>query len=275
MTRTALITGASSGIGKLTAETLANAGYRVIGTSRNAATDGEISVQGISMCQLDVCDDTSVATLKTRLEKAGSMPDLLVLNAGFGISGPIEETPVANAIEQFDTNVIGVHRVVRQFLPALRIKKRGRIIVIGSMLGRLALPFQAFYAASKSAVASYTEGLRMEVQPFGIKVSLIEPGDHQSDFGANRQQTSSESQSPYQPDCERALAIMDENERTGPSSQRVADMVLSVAKQPEPKVRYLCIQSSERNILWLKKLFSHARFERFVCKELGLTNIYN
>lgn len=272
MTRTILITGASSGIGLATAKALAESGFRVIGTSRSAATDTEISNKGISMCQLDVCDDASVFALKQRLTQAGAMPDALILNAGFGISGPIEETSTASVMAQFDTNVVGVHRVIREFLPSLRNKRNSRIIVIGSMLGRFTVPFQSFYASSKAAIATYTEGLRMEVKEFGIKVSLIEPGDHQSDFASNRDRSQKSQSSPYEPQCGKALAIMEKSERNGPPARRVADMVHSVITHPKPKAQYLCIQNSERRLLWLKRILSPERFERFILHELGFTS---
>lgn len=216
------------------------------------------------MVQLDVCDSDSVSALYDLLEANHALPDLLILNAGFGISGAVEETPIDLAKQQMETNFFGVHRLVKAFLPKMREKRTGQIIVIGSLAAQVTVPFQAFYSASKAAISSYTQGLRMETVTFGIRVSLIEPGDHKSDFGRNRVVGGSANASAYHPQCAHALSIMEKSELNGPPSNRVAELVVKIASNKKPKFRYLQIQNSERIVLFLKWAMSLNRFEKTI-----------
>ncbi|MEM9670749.1 MAG: SDR family NAD(P)-dependent oxidoreductase [Pseudomonadota bacterium] len=180
---TALITGASSGFGESLAQFLLGKGYRIIGTSRRAPADGEISATGLIMVELDVNDNTSVTRLAERLMAAGITPDVLVLNAGIWGCAPIEETSMEMAREQFETNFFGVHRVVQALLPMMRLQTSGHIIFIGSLGAQIAVPFQGFYSASKAALAVYAETLTLELAAFDIDVSLVEPGNYNTGIG--------------------------------------------------------------------------------------------
>ena len=168
-----LITGASSGIGKVTAQHLAGLGYRVYGTSRKAENGNrtfsdENSNGFIEMVNLDVCDNQSAKkAVEYVIEQEGRI-DVLINNAGFGISGAIEETTEEEALAQFNTNFFGMHRMCRNVLPIMRKQKKGLIINIGSVAGQFSIPYQSMYSASKYAMESYTESLRMEVRDWGI-----------------------------------------------------------------------------------------------------------
>ncbi|HPF22278.1 MAG TPA: SDR family NAD(P)-dependent oxidoreductase [Hyphomonas sp.] len=261
---TVLVVGASTGFGAAIAEAFAARGDRVIGTSRSAPKDGPVAETGLTMARLDVCDDASVVALAARLEAAGIVPDLIVLNAGYGISGAVEDTDVAAAMAQFNTNFFGVHRMVRAVLPGMRARGSGRLIVVGSVAGRIAIPFQAFYSASKAAVASYVDALRMETAAFGIDVVLVEPGDHNTAFGAARPPSESGPDSVYQPQAQRAVAIMEASEHAGAPATDMARRVLAIAAMRCPKGRYLQANAVEKMGLFLQPVLPAAWFERVI-----------
>lgn len=262
--KTALVTGASTGFGAAIADGLVQAGYRVIGTSRKAPASGDIQASGLTMAQLDVCEDASVSALCERLKNQDCLPDLVVMNAGFGISGAVEDTPVSDAYDQFNTNFFGVHRLVRELLPMMRERRSGRLIVIGSVAAQIPVPFQAFYSASKSAVATYAEALRMEVAAFGISVSLIEPGDHKTEFGAARTESASSPESAYEPQSSRAIGIMEANEQEGAPATNIAKLVIRIANARRPKFRYVAANTFEHLGLGLRKILPASAFEKMI-----------
>ena len=178
-----LITGASSGIGRATAELLASRGYRVFGTARDP--DTVAPVRGVELLPLDVRDDASVASsVEAVLGQTGRI-DVLVNNAGYSVVGAIEETSPSEAQALFDTNVFGVLRMVRAVLPAMRRQGSGTIVNTSSVLGFLPAPFMGLYASSKHALEGLSESLDHEVRGFGIRVVLVEPGFTKTPFGAN------------------------------------------------------------------------------------------
>ena len=178
-----LITGASSGIGRATAELLASRGYRVFGTARDP--DTVAPVRGVELLPLDVRDDASVASgVEAVLGQTGRI-DVLVNNAGYSVVGAIEETSPSEAQALFDTNVFGVLRMVRAVLPAMRRQGSGTIVNTSSVLGFLPAPFMGLYASSKHALEGLSESLDHEVRGFGIRVVLVEPGFTKTQFGAN------------------------------------------------------------------------------------------
>jgi len=262
--RTVLVIGASTGFGAAIAKLFVSRGARVIGTSRGAAPDGPIPETGLSMARLDVCEDTSVAALAARLAEAGALPDLIVLNAGYGISGAVEDTPPEQVQAQFNTNMFGVHRVVRAFLPGMREQRSGRLILIGSVAAQVPIPFQSFYSASKAAAEAYMAALRMEVAAFGIHVSVIAPGDHDTAFGAARAANDSGPESAYQPQAQRAVAIMEASESQGAPAEDVARLVIRIAGLRRPKGLYVQANVIERLALVLKSGLPAGLFERIV-----------
>src|SRR5213082_3605260 len=179
----ALVTGASSGIGKATAERLATAGYTVYGTSRRGAQTGQRS---FGMLPLDVTSDESVEAAVNELMRLEGRIDLLVSNAGFGVApAGAEESSIEQARSIFDTNFFGIVRMTRAVVPHMRHQGGGRIINIGSVLGFLPAPYMALYAATKHAVEGYSESLDHEVRTRGIRVSVIEPAYTKTQFDAN------------------------------------------------------------------------------------------
>jgi NAD(P)-dependent dehydrogenase (short-subunit alcohol dehydrogenase family) len=185
--KVALITGASSGMGRATAELLSGRGYRVFGTSRNPASVAP--VRGVEMLPLDVRDDASVEACVAAVLRASGRIDVLVNNAGYGLAGAVEETNPDEARDLFDTNLFGVLRMVRAVLPIMRRQGFGIIINTSSILGFLPAPFFGLYAGSKHALEALSESLDHEVRGFGIRVVLIEPDITNTQFGANWSQT--------------------------------------------------------------------------------------
>jgi len=233
--KTALVTGASSGIGEATAERLARAGYKVYGTSRRAA---KLSQRSFELLALDVTSDESVeATVREVLRLEGRI-DLLVNNAGFGIApAAAEESSIEQARSIFETNFFGLVRMTRAVVPHMRRQRAGRIINIGSVLGFLPAPYAALYAATKHAVEGYSESLDHELRTRGVRVSVIEPAYTKTQFGANFLEPDSkldeyrEIRASVRKTLTEVLAAADD-------PGVVADVVLEAASAARPRLRY-------------------------------------
>lgn len=231
----ALVTGTSSGIGQATAERLTAAGYRVYGTSRRGATPGRHSFE---MLSLDVTRDESVeATVKELIRLEGRI-DLLVNNAGFGVApAGAEESSIEQAKAIFDTNFFGIVRMTRAVVPHMRRQGAGRIINIGSVLGFLPMPYGALYAATKHAVAGYSESLDHELRTRGIRVSVIEPAYIKTQFDANF--LAPDSTLDEYRDVRALLdEVLEKVMATADAPTVVADVVLKAAIADQPQLRY-------------------------------------
>jgi len=231
----AIVTGASSGIGEATAVRLAQAGYRVFGTSRRGAQAGKRSFE---MLALDVTSDASVEAAVSEVMRSAGRIDLLVNNAGFGVApAGAEESSIEQARSIFNTNFFGVVRMTRAVLPHMRLQERGRIINIGSVLGFLPMPYGALYAATKHAIEGYSESLDHELRTRGIRVSVIEPAYTRTPFDANflepdaKLDAYGEARSGLNQRLKEVMA-------TAEDPRVVADVVLKAATAATPKVRY-------------------------------------
>ncbi len=241
---TVLITGASSGIGLAAAKYLAEKGYRVFGTTRSlekrAGVISELREKygdNIEFIAMDVTQEETVQTAVREItQKVGSI-DNLVCNAGNGIYGSIEEMPMELVYKQFDTNVFGYLRVLRAVLPAMRERRSGRVVLISSMAGIVAIPFQAHYSASKYAIEALTQGLRQELRGFGVKVAAIRPGDIKTDFNDVTDRYLPE-QSRYKKWSEACGAAIDKNIKAAPPPVLVAKKIYKILKTNNPKAYY-------------------------------------
>ncbi|HTF35355.1 MAG TPA: SDR family oxidoreductase [Myxococcota bacterium] len=234
MSGSVLVTGASSGIGAATAALLASQGWRVFGTSRRPPAAAQPGVEWIEM---DVRDEDSVrAGVALASTRAGPI-DALVCSAGFGVFGSIEEVPLETARQQFDTNVFGVLSCVRAVLPDFRSRRAGRIVLVGSLAGRAPIPFQAHYSATKAAVDSLAQALRMELEPFGVAVSLIEPGDIRTAFNDATDFTLA-SRSAYGARIARCEEVIRRSLDQAPGPAVVARAVVRALCSPRPRTRY-------------------------------------
>jgi NAD(P)-dependent dehydrogenase (short-subunit alcohol dehydrogenase family) len=256
-----LVTGASSGIGQCCASLLARKGYRVYGASRSAVSAND----GVVPLRMDVTLDDSVrAGCDSLLEREGRL-DVLINGAGMGIAGALEDTSPEEAREQFEVNLFGVLRVCRAALPIMRQQGAGYIVNIGSIGGVIAIPYQGVYSASKFALEGLTECLRMEVKGFGIRVVLIEPGDHRTGFTKNRRCTAGSSENQvYRAAFGRAIQRMAEDEQAGPAPDRVAQLVYDVIQMRNPRLRYTTGPSAQRWAVWLKRFAPNALVARII-----------
>jgi NAD(P)-dependent dehydrogenase (short-subunit alcohol dehydrogenase family) len=226
-----LVTGASSGLGRATALLLARRGYRVYGTSRRPSAD----LDGVQMLVLDVREEGSAAeSVRNVLDEAARI-DVLVNNAGYLLSGAIEETSIDEAKAQFDTNFFGAVRMVAAVLPSMRARGGGRIVNIGSLAGLIGVPFEGFYSASKHALEGYTASLRHEVRPFNIHVSIVEPGFFGSELAAARQSPAL-TVSGYDAARGRALAAFEAAITHGPAPGVIAAAIARVIADPAPRL---------------------------------------
>jgi NAD(P)-dependent dehydrogenase (short-subunit alcohol dehydrogenase family) len=229
-----LITGASSGIGQATASLLADRGFTVFGTSRQPRSN---TANGFVMLQLDVTLDESVnACIQAVLQQTGRL-DILINNAGYLLSGAIEETSIQEAKSQFETNFFGVARMVKAVLPFMRRKRGGQIINISSTAGLEAHPFGGFYSASKFALKGYTEALRHEVKGFNIPVSIIEIGYFKTNV-ANVARLPAETIDDYSEMHQRALSIIREGVQNGQNPILVANTILRIIQSRSPRLQY-------------------------------------
>lgn len=266
--RVAIVTGASSGIGEVTAEQLAGAGYKVYGTSRRGA-QGQRGKLTFEMLALDVTSDESVATAVGEVLRLEGRIDLLVNNAGFGIApAAAEESSIQQAQAIFDTNFFGVVRMIRAVLPHMRQRGSGRIINISSVLGFVPMPYMALYSATKHAVEGYSESLDHELRTQGIRVSLVEPAYIKSAFDVNQMQADAALDEYRDLRAGLDLRVKEALEGAdGPSV--VAETVVRVAQAAAPKVRYTSGALAGRLRL-LRRFAPAALVEASVRKDLRL-----
>ncbi|KAA1175513.1 oxidoreductase [Rhizobium tropici] len=230
----ALVTGASSGIGLVTAQALRHAGYRVFGTSRKPTPD---TPDGVVMLVCDVTDDESVRSVVDDILVRAGRIDLLVNNAGIGLLAAAEESSVAQAKALFDVNLFGVLRMTNAILPVMRRQRKGRIINMSSILGLIPAPFNALYASTKHAIEGYSESLDHEVRTHGIRVVLVEPGVTRTSFEENL--TRPDGPLPvYDKVRTDAENLMREIVEAGDAPEVVADVVVKAANAASPKRRY-------------------------------------
>ena len=264
--RVALVTGASSGIGKATAERLATAGYQVYGTSRRGAQAGQ---QLFEMVPLDVTSDESVETAVTEVIRLERRIDLLVNNAGFGVApAGAEESSIEQARSIFDTNFMGIVRMTRAVVPYMRQQRSGRIVNIGSVLGFLPMPYGALYAATKHAIEGYSESLDHELRTWGIRVSVIEPAYTKTRFDANLLEPDSKLDEYREVRATLANKVKEVIE-AGDEPSAVADVVLAAASATHPKLRYPAGGLASRLRL-LRRFAPAGLLDSAIRKDLGL-----
>ena len=258
----ALVTGATSGIGKAAALALAGAGFEVIGTGRNTA---RITPRGgVTYLDLDVSSDESVAAVVQQVTERLGRLDVLVNNAGIGSAGAAEENSVVQAQDVFDVNVFGLIRMTRAVLPHMRARGSGRIINISSVLGFLPAPYGALYAASKHAVEGYSESVDHEVREHGVRVLLVEPAYTSTGFDAN----------VVQPDTplpvyaqQRRIAgqVVAAGLTNGDDPATVAKVIVVAATDPKPKLRYTAGPAAGR-VSTLRRIIPARAFDRQIRK---------
>ena len=231
ITPTLLITGASSGIGKATAALFAERGYQVFDLSR----------RGTIPC--DVTNEESVKSAVVEVMRRTDHIDVLILNAGFGISGPAECTPITDVRRQMEVNFTGAVTVVQHLLPHMRQRRQGRIIFTSSVAAILPIPYQSFYSASKAAINAFALALQNEVRDYGICVSVLMPGDVKTGFTAARKKVNTSTRnaqlSASYPHAEQAVAAMERDEQHGLTPQAMARCLYRIANARHPRPQYI------------------------------------
>ena len=261
--RTALVTGASSGIGAAVARALAARGYRVYGTSRHPDSVAD-PIAGVTYLALDLEDEASVAACAA----AAGEVDVLVNNAGESQSGPLEELP-PEAIERlFRINVFGAIRLTQLLLPGMRARRYGRVVMIGSMLASFPLAYRGSYVASKAALKGFATAARREVAPYGVGVTTVEPGSINTGISERRTQYVADG-SPYRAEYDTMLRHLNANEARGISADRVAATVVAAIDADRPKPLY-AVGSNAPVVFALRRLVPRTAVERLVARRHGL-----
>ncbi|MBL7259595.1 SDR family oxidoreductase [Paractinoplanes lichenicola] len=263
MDRTALVTGASSGIGLATAAALVAKGYRVLGTSRHPE-NVERPVQGVEYLPLDLTDPASIEALAGPLKTV----DVLVNNAGESQSGPFEELPGEALRRIFQVNVLGPVRLAQLTLPGMRERGFGRVVMVGSMLASFPLSYRSSYVATKAAIKGFANGARHEYSPYGVWLTTVEPGAIAT--GISQRRTSYiDPDSPHRAEYERMLAALNRNEAAGVSAERVAATIAGAIEASRPKQRY-AVGSNAAVVFPLRRLVPTALVEKLTHKRHDL-----
>src|SRR5215510_11173017 len=229
-TRSVLVTGASAGIGRACADRLHADGWTVTGASRRGTSSG-----GWTGMVMDVDDDESVRAGMAGVVAANGRIDAVVAAAGWGLAGAVEHSAIDEAKSQMETNFWGCVRVVQHALPVMRTQGGGRIVLMSSIGGAIGIPFQAFYSASKFALEGYGEALAYEVAPFGVHVTLVQPGNVRTDFTASRQMAQAAAGDPvYGASAAKAIGLMERDEANGVPAADVAAVVRRVLESRRP-----------------------------------------
>ncbi|MEM9687349.1 MAG: SDR family oxidoreductase [Bacteroidota bacterium] len=268
MAKVVLITGGSSGIGKATATMLSKKGFTVYGTSRNP--DNATPVGPFQLLQLDVSDETSVNNaVATVLEKEGKI-DVLVNNAGIGITGAIEETPHEELHKAFTTNLYGPIHVMKAVLPHMRKQHYGLIINITSIAGYMGLPYRGIYSATKGALELITEAMRMEVRDFGIHITNVAPGDFATNIASGRYHTPVYEDSPYKTTYSNILHTINDDVNSGDDPVKVARLIHKIIQTKRPRIHYKAGAFMQKFSIVLKRLLPDKVFEKLLANHYKL-----
>ncbi len=267
MSQVVLITGASSGIGKSIAEFLVTKGFIVYGTSRNPKNE---LVNGVHFLALDVTQGETVKTAVAAVLAKESRIDVLINNAGKGITGPLEEIPEEELKSIFETNYFGPLKVIKAVLPAMREQRSGLIINVTSIAGYMGLPYRSAYSATKGALGLTTEALRMELKEFNIKLTNVAPGDFATNIASGRYHAPLKETSPYKENYGKSLALMDEHVDHGEDPQKMGEAVYAIITDKEPKVHYKVGAFMQKISVFLKGVLPSKIYERLLLNHYKL-----
>lgn len=226
-----VITGASQGIGYDLASLLNDKGYKVYGLARS-----NFELKGVTSISVDVTNKEQVFKAINDISLIEGRIDVVVNNAGMGISGSVEYTNDENLRRMFDVNIFGLTYVIQASLPYLKVNKGSRIINIGSVAGELAIPFQAYYSATKAAVDALSQALANEVSPYGVYVTNVMPGDTKTNFTKNRVKNA-DLDTPYEKRVEKSISLMEQDEQNGMSVRSASKVIYKVIKKKRPPLK--------------------------------------
>ena len=265
--KTALVTGASSGIGEATALQLAELGYTVYAAARRVERMSDLADRGIRTRSVDVTDDPSMVALVEMIIADTGRIDVLVNNAGYGSYGALEDVPIEEGRRQFEVNVFGLARLIQLVLPQMRAQRDGYLVNVSSMGGRIWEPLGSWYHASKFAVEGLSDSLRVEVAEFGIKVVIIEPGSIRSEWSAiaaDQLETTS-ANTPYAKQAKVVGAVLRRVDRSQMASgpEVVAEVIAKAVQSAKPRTRYV-VGGGARSILLAERILPDRGFDRFI-----------
>jgi len=267
MSKTVLVTGASSGMGKAFAKALLAQGMTVYAAARRLDQMADLAALGAIVLKMDITREDQVLAAVQRIEQGHGALDVLINNAGFGMYGAMEDTSLADARYQFEVNLFGQARLTQLLLPAMRARRSGKIINISSMGGKMYTPLGSWYHATKHAVEGWSDCLRLELQPFGIDVVIIEPGAIATEFGEVMMAPMLErsGSGPYGKMANAVAAATKRSyEKGGASDPKViVDLVLRAVHAGKPKTRYAGGKYA-RPMMFIRKWFGDRVFDKMV-----------
>jgi short-subunit dehydrogenase len=268
MSKVVLITGGSSGIGKSIAVFLSKKGFIVYGTSRNPKKITE--KLPFNLISLDVTKQQTIQkAVDTIIVKEGRI-DVLINNAGVGITGPIEETPDSEIKKAFQTNVFGPVDLIKSVLPQMRKQNTGLIINITSIAGYMGLPYRGIYSATKGTLELLTEALRMEIKDFNIKMTNVAPGDFATNIASGRYHSPILEDSPYKKPYGNTLKLMDEHVDQGNDPIEMAEVIYKIIHINNPKIHYKVGAFMQKFSIVLKRLLPDKTYEKILLNHFKL-----
>ena len=268
MKKVILVTGASSGIGLACANALQAKGHTVYGSSRDVKRLSSVSFKPVEM---DVTDDASVKAAVDKIIKAEGKIDVLVNNAGNGVTGPAYAMPVESAKKQFEVNFFGVVRVSSAVIPKMIEAGQGMVINMSSLAGLFGLPYQSMYSASKYAIEGYSQSLRMELRNTGVKVVLINPGDFKTDFTQNRERVPFPIKNEkLEKEFNTAVASIEKDESVGANPDAIGKKLCQIVELSNPKPRYLVGAFGQTIAATLKTILPNGLFEKLMNDHYGI-----
>ena len=267
MSKVVLITGGSSGIGKSIGEFLHQKGFVVYGTSRNPE---KITNSIFPLVALDVRDKQSIVNCVAEVIQKSGRLDIVINNAGVGITGPIEEIPTEEIRNNFETNLFGPIEVMKAVLPQMREQKSGLIINITSIAGYMGLPYRGIYSASKGALELITEALRMEVKSFGIQITNVAPGDFATNIAAGRYHAPVLKGSAYEVLYGNTLKEMDSHVDSGSNPNEMAEAIFAIIQTKNPKVHYKVGAFMQKFSIVLKRILPDTVYEKMLMNHYKL-----
>ena len=264
---TALVTGASPGIGRSIAKRLIADGYLVYAAARSTDKMADLKDLGAILLSMDISKDEDIVTAVAAITRRSGGVDVLVNNAGYGLYGPVEDIPLDTARYQFEVNVFGPARLTQLLLPAMRAKGSGTIVNITSMGGKIYTVLGAWYHATKHAMEGWSDSLRLETEPFGIRVVVIEPGLIETGFGSAASQGLLErsANGPYAKMAQSVAATMDRSYGNGQGTDPkvIADVVGNAVKSARPKTRYAAGKYAKM-MIGVRKWLGDRAFDRLI-----------
>ncbi|HKX85406.1 MAG TPA: SDR family oxidoreductase [Flavobacterium sp.] len=267
MSKVVLITGGSSGIGKSVGEFLQQKGFTVYGTSRNPE---KVSGSVFPLIALDVRDVISIQNAVSEIISKSGRIDVVINNAGVGITGPIEEIPTEEIKNNFETNLFGPIEVMKAVLPQMRSQKSGLIINITSIAGYMGLPYRGIYSASKGALELITEALRMETKQFGIQITNVAPGDFATNIAAGRYHAPVIKGSAYEVPYGNTLNEMNTHVDSGSNPEEMASAIYKIIQTPNPKVHYKVGAFMQKFSIVLKRTLPDKVYEKMLMNHYKL-----